>query len=134
VSRDPELRDSWRREWIDSISELADLELQQRRWLDRLNTNPHWSFVEFNECYFSDLGIADGYGEVLAAGYVSKQEVAAIQPFHDAFKRYQPPNDNTYDNQSILGDPAWQRLVTAAGEARQKIIDLGTQSDLRGSE
>jgi hypothetical protein len=44
-------RDILREQWWGSLSEIADLALQRRTWLDPKNGNPHWSYVEFGYSY-----------------------------------------------------------------------------------
>jgi hypothetical protein len=39
--------------WFASVAEIADIDLQHRKWLDPTNTNPHWSYIEF-VCSYPD--------------------------------------------------------------------------------
>lgn len=52
-----EQRANWRSNWLSSIQELADLEMQRATWLNPHNGNPHYSFVEYIEVYFDDLAV-----------------------------------------------------------------------------
>jgi len=40
-------KELWRDRWLSCINELTSIELQRKSWLDKSNTNPHWTFVEF---------------------------------------------------------------------------------------
>ena len=119
-----EQRKSWRRNWLRSLLDLSDLQLQQR-WLDRRITNPAWSYVEFICSYFNDCGIDNGYDSLIRNGFVTQEEYFAIQNFHKALENYAEPN-GCYDPQEILNDHKWQALVELGRRSAlelQKIID-----------
>lgn len=50
-----ELRRNWRRNWLGSVQELADIDTQRRLWLDLNVRNRHYSFVECLSCYFDGM-------------------------------------------------------------------------------
>ena len=121
---DEELRRNWRTRWLSSIQEFADDETQKRLWLDRENTNPHFSFVEYICCYFDDLGLSDGnYDWALNEGLLSADEVAAVADFHRAADAYDSPTDD-YDHEAILADPEWALVVAAAKRAQDSLAQL----------
>ena len=121
---DEELRRNWRTRWLSSIQEFADDETQKRLWLDRENTNPHFSFVEYICCYFDDLGLSDGnYDWALNEGLLSADEVAAVAHFHRAADAYDSPTDD-YDHEAILADPEWALVVAAAKRAEDPLAQL----------
>jgi hypothetical protein len=58
---------------------LTSIDLQKASWLDKENTNPHWSFVEFICCYFDDLALDDNYKSEINEGFVSIEEYNLIR-------------------------------------------------------
>lgn len=118
MSVDHELRRSWRTKWLSLIQEFADYETQRRLWLDPNNTNPHYAFVEYFCCYFDDLGLSDrGYDRAIKEGLVSRDEVEAVDHFHQIAGTYKSPTDDD-DHETILADPNWAALVEAARRAQ----------------
>ena len=121
---DEEVRHNWRKFWLSSIAEFADFETQKRKWLDAENTNPHWSFVEYMCNYFDDLGLqVVGYEGRINEGFVTKEEVAAVENFDRIADSYASPT-NDYDHKAILSDPKWHEVVQAAQEAQQRLLAL----------
>ncbi len=119
-----EQRESWRENWLGSIQEFADIEIQKRMWLDASNTNPHFSFVEYFCCYFDDLNLSsNGYISALDSGLVNAKEVAAVADFHQIADTYKSPTD-VYDHQTILSDPLWLEVVAAALRAQSLLVEL----------
>jgi hypothetical protein len=119
-----ELRRNWRTNWLSSIQEFADDDIQRRLWLDATNTNPHFSFVEYFCCYFDDLGLSDsGYEWAVREGLLSESEVRAVARFHKIADAYDCPTDD-YDHQAILEDPKWTEVVAAAKEAQAQLFRL----------
>ena len=53
----------WRENWLISINELTDYNLQKTSWLNKETKSPHWSYVEFMCSYFNDLTLENGYEE-----------------------------------------------------------------------
>ena len=101
----------WRERWLSCINELTSLDLQKKSWLDKTNTNPHWSFVEFMNCYFDDLAIDDNYKYQLDKGWVTKKEYEIIKSWHIALDKYNSPKNDNYDNEAILNDPKWMEIL-----------------------
>jgi hypothetical protein len=127
------LRGTWRAEWLRSIQELADLDMQRATWVNPANPNPHDSFVEYVECYFDDLGLTEqdgGYSARIAEGLLSPAEAAAVSEFHALFDHYEPPNGDS-DAQAVLDDPAWQRVVDAAKDAQHRLTRIIDDPDER---
>lgn len=116
---------NWRKLWLCSIEEFADYETQRQIWLNRENTNPHFSFVEYMSCYFDDLSLSDrGYSWALTEGYVSKEEHDAVARFHKIADTYDAPANDNYDHAAILNDPAWEAVVLAAQAAQRTLETL----------
>ena len=102
----------WRNRWLSSINELTSYELQKKSWLDKTNTNPHWSFVEFMCSYFDDLAIDNDYETPIRAEWISKNEYEVIKIWHKKLNSYKSPKNNDYDVEAILNDKLWQAIVT----------------------
>ena len=107
--------------WLDSLDEVANLELQRVSWLNSTNTNPHWSYIELVECYFEQFDLGKGYGYAVESGIVSPAEAATAAAFHALFSAYKPPYGDAYNNAGILADPKWH-VVTAA--ARETLVNI----------
>lgn len=130
-----ELRTNWRANWLTSIQELADLEMQRATWLSPHNGNPHYSFVEYIEVYFDDLllgNVDGGYAARVAEGLLSDEEAAAAAKLHTILDRYESPTDDC-DHSAILEDPAWHRVVGAAREAQASLSTMIVQPEERAS-
>ena len=120
---EPEARRGWRREWFEAISNISDLELQKKMWLDKNNKNPVWSYVEFAETYFDRLNNTD-YNELVSVGYLTRDESRSVQQFHDAIEAYEPPGRDNWDLKRILKDPAWLHVVECAQNAIDRLRQL----------
>ncbi len=127
-----EQRHGWRTGWLSSIQEFADSETQSRMWLDPTNTNPHWSFVEVNCCYFDRLYLSvGGYDWALGRGFICEEEVEAVAEFHKIAGIYRSPTDD-YDHKAILEDTGWKNVVFAAKKAQLALSKLlNTQAELK---
>ena len=125
---DPEheasLRKTWRARWLGSLEELGDIAMQRATWLNPVNSNPHYSYVEYRECYFSDLDLGDGYASLVADGYVSPAEAEAVASFHLLFKAYGAPTNDGYDHAAILADRRWLMVADAARAAADQLAGL----------
>jgi hypothetical protein len=115
----------WRQRWLSSINELTSLRLQQESWLDRNNsTNPHWSFIEFWECYIDDTLGAEDYTYFLDLGWVSQEEYDAIKVWHNSLEAYQSPANDDYDHDAILKDSKWIEIVRLGEIAKQRLVTM----------
>ena len=114
-------RELWRERWLGCINELTSLDLQKKSWLDRTNTNPHWSFVEFMCSYFDDLATEDNYKYQLDKGWVAKNEYEIIESWHIALDKYNSPKNDDYDNEAILNDPKWVEILQIGLTARDEL-------------
>ncbi|MBK9514623.1 MAG: hypothetical protein IPO05_13605 [Flavobacteriales bacterium] len=117
-------RDSWREGWLGCINALTSIELQRKAWLDRTNTNPSWSFVEFMCSYFDDLSIDNNYKIQVERRWVTSNELEVIKNWHEALSRYQSPNNDDYDDESILNDPKWLSIVQLGVVAKRTLTDM----------
>ena len=121
-----EYRATWRGDWLSSIQELADLAMQRATWLNPQCENRHYSFVEYVECYFTDLLLREeegGYPARLADNLLSPEEAAAASQLHIVFSNYRPPTDR-FDHRAILEDPEWLCVVEAAQAAQALLATM----------
>ena len=121
----------WRERWLDSINELTSLHLQIKYWLDKDSTNPHWSFVEFMCTYFDDLSLGDNYQYALNNGRVTGQEFGIIREWHEALDKYNPPDNDDYDNEAVLNDEKRRAIVTTGRTVREKLKSVLTADEIR---
>ncbi|GAA4842227.1 hypothetical protein [Algivirga pacifica] len=105
------IEEIWRNRWLSCINELTSLRLQRESWLDKTNSNPHWSFVEFMCSYFDDLGIDNNYAHQLNNDLISNKEFEIIKPWHELLDKYNSPKNDDYDVEKILEDKEWQLIV-----------------------
>ncbi len=113
----------WRERWLGSINELTSLELQTKSWLDKENTNPHWSFVEFMCSYFDDLVIDNNYEYPLHNSWITNREYEIIRDWHQALSAYDSPNNNDHDNDAILKDNTWRDILQLGIDSRHKLAE-----------
>jgi hypothetical protein len=130
MTQNNELRRNWRINWLRSVQEVADRATQKRMWLDKENTNPHFSFVEYLCCYFNGLGLEDGYQRAVSGGLLTSGEAKAVAAFHSIFNAYCPPNGD-YDHEAILADPKWNDVVLGAQQAQAALLDIIDDTDER---
>ncbi|MPM08933.1 hypothetical protein SDC9_55249 [bioreactor metagenome] len=124
-------RNIWRGNWLSCINELTSLNLQKQCWLDKTNTNPHWSFVEFMCCYFDDLAIEDNYKYPLENGWLAKQEFEIIKDWHESLGKYESPNNNDYDHQAILSDSRWLDILQMGLAMKSKLEAILDENERR---
>lgn len=132
IAPNPERRARWRNDWLSSIEELANLDMQRATWLNLTNANPHYSYIEYLECYFTDLCLSDGYAARVADGFLSSDEAAAASQLHSLLDRYKPPTDE-FDRQAILQDPRWLQVVSAAKVAQAMLATMLNDPEERKS-
>lgn len=104
-------RELWRNRWLSCLNELTPLKLQRESWLDKTNSNPHWSFVEFMCSYFDDLGIDNNYEYQLKKEWISKKEFETIKQWHELLDKYNSPKNNDYNHTSIIEDNTWELII-----------------------
>jgi len=93
-------------------------------WLNELNQNPHFSYIEYMCKYFDDLCFdADGYDWAIKQRLVSEDEARAVAGFHEIASDYESPTDD-YDHRAILSDPNWKQVVDAAKLAQASLIKI----------
>ncbi len=118
-----EIRPGWRRGWLESIAEFADLELQRRSWLGGDDyKSPYWSFVEWMCRYFDDYSLSDGYATFVTDGLVTLEEADVLREFHAAAYAYKAPGGDDYNHSAILADPEWLNVVSLADTARLSLL------------
>ena len=114
----------WRNKWLICINELTSLGLQKNSWLNKSNTNPHLTFIEFMSSYFDDLDIEKDYNKVLTEGWVSKSEFETIRIWHELLDKYDSPNNDDQDHKAILLDKEWQLIVEKGRKAKIELSKL----------
>lgn len=119
-------KEIWRERWLVSINELTSIDLQKKSWLMKENENPHWSFIEFTNCYFDDLCLDDDYLDVLKSNWVSIEEFEILKNWHFKLKSYNPPNDDYYNHELILKDINWIELVEFGKKVRVELLNFFT--------
>ena len=120
----PDVRSAWRQNWLGSLQELADFDIQKRAWLNPTNANPHYSYVEYVASYFDDLQLAarDGYASAVEEGLLTPAEASAVADFHARFDAYVDLGHS--DPKVILADPQWLGVVEAARSAQAGLLVL----------
>jgi hypothetical protein len=120
----------WRLRWLTAIQAFADTHTQRTRWLDPLEENPHFSFIECMCVYFDDVlwGEDDPYSRQVDAGILNDIEAAAVADFHALADQYKSPTGDDWDAHAILNDPAWQQVVAAAQQAQCRLLAVLTNS------
>ena len=119
----------WREKWLFYINELTSLKLQKKSWLDKTQTNPHWSFVEFMCSYFDDLSIDDNYKYQLDKRWLTKKEFEIIKNWHIALDNYNSPKDDNYDNEVIVNDPNWIEISQLGFATRDELTKVLNESE-----
>ena len=109
-----------RRHWLACVNEISDFSLQRSTWLDPMNRNPHWSYIEFVCSYPDDeqLRFAKDHG------FVRADEFEAFKVLRVALDSHKAPNDDDYDNAAILADPAWHDVVATARNVKQRLLSI----------
>lgn len=111
----------WRDRWLSCINELTSFELQRKSWVDKSNTNPHWSFVEFMCSYFDDLGIDNNYEFQLKKDWITKKELDSIAAWHELLDKYKSPKKDDYDVEAILTDKKWLMIIEEGEKAKNEL-------------
>ena len=120
-------RNVWRENWLRSINELTSIELQEKTWFS--NENPHYSFVEFMNCYFDDLFLRDNYKTVLNEGLITKQEFEIIKDWHLKLDNYTAPNNDDYNHKLILKDLNWISIVKLGEKVKNNLSTIITYEE-----
>jgi hypothetical protein len=130
IPSEAEQRRHWRLMWLSSLQAFGDSETQQKRWLDPMERNPHYSLVECMCCYFDDafLGEENAYEKRLDRGHITAEEAAAVADFHSLAKAYKSPSGDDWDAEAVLHDPGWRNVVDAARRAQERLQPLLTDS------
>jgi len=124
---DRDQRRIWRERWLASLTEISALEYQRRTWGQ--TSNPHDGYVEYAECYFTDLLRGGSYETPIAEGFLSFEEAFVVAEFHLKFDQYKPVDPYAFGQ--IIADPAWIEVTEAARRARQALLKLVTDSEER---
>jgi hypothetical protein len=119
----------WRERWLSCINELTSFELQKKSWLDKTQTNPHWSFVEFMCSYFDDLGIDDNYKYSLEKGWLTDHEFEIIKDWHEALDKYDAPKNDDHDLVEILNDPQWIDILQSGLTMKSKLASTLNETE-----
>lgn len=128
---DKELKQRWRLYWLQTIFELANINLQKMAWIEQDNAkwpdDEAWisSFDESMSAYFDILALDDAYEKALANGNVSTKEAEAAQKLHQHILAYIEPSEDPHE---ILNDEEWIELTHVAQELWQRLKENITSS------
>jgi hypothetical protein len=122
-------RSKWRFNWLSCIAQLTSIDLQRTSWLDARNQNPHWSFVEFNCCYFDDCRLSEGYSKLINDSFVTQEEYLVLHDWHRDLDKYNAPTNDQRDHEKILSDSRWLRVVEIGNAARQQLESILTNDE-----
>ena len=112
--------------WLfQTLAALGDLEFQRATWLDPEMQNPHFTYVEFVECFY-DTGAGDWrvlqktapdapFSWLFGAGRINEAERELLWGVHLALSADEQPDD--YDHAAILSSPTWLEVVRVASNA-----------------
>lgn len=117
-------KELWRNRWLSCINELTSLNLQRQSWVDKRNSNPHWSFVEFMSSYFDDLGIDNNYEYQLKQGWITRTEVDTVSTWHQLLDKYVSPKKDDYDVEAILSDKNWLVIIEEGEKAKNELSKI----------
>lgn len=133
IPSEEDQRRYWRLNWLSSVQAFCDTDVQQSRWCDPQEPNPHYSFVECMCCYFDDafVGEENAYLKLIERGHLTRDEASSVEEFHSLADAYQSPTQDDYDVKAILSDPAWHLVVSAAQNARHQLLRVLTEPDER---
>ena len=112
----------WRENWLISINELTDYNLQKISWLNKETKSPHWSFAEFMCSYFNDLTLENGYEEYLKIDWVTEKEYLVLKNWHNQLEKYKSPNENDWADDLILNDKNWIEIVKIGKTAKENLF------------
>jgi hypothetical protein len=112
-----------RSRWFASVAEIADIDLQRRKWLDPTNTNPHWSYIEF-VCSYPD---SDQLTDARARGWLAARQFNILCDLCNTILSHSATRGDDQDNAAILDDPAWLEVVSCAQRAREELLSTVTK-------
>ncbi len=110
---------------FQTLAALGDLEFQRATWLDPEMQNPHFTYVEFTECFY-DLAAGDWrvlekiapdapFTWLFGAGRIDEAERDLLWGVHLALSADKQPDG--YDHEAILASPSWREVVRVASNA-----------------
>jgi len=117
-------KELWRNRWLSCINEFTSLNLQRQAWVNKRNSNPHWSFVEFMSSYFDDLGIDNNYEYQLKQGWVTRTELDTVSTWHQLLYKYNSPKNDDYDVEAILCDKNWLVIIEEGEKAKNELCEI----------
>ena len=117
---------SMRLQLLDSLCELSSIHLQTACWTNPNNANPHFSLVEFVET--SPFRTTEALEHEKASGVITETEYKVLAGLAVALAGYSPPNNDWYNHEAVLKDPAWHRVTEAAASALSELLALSFNS------
>jgi hypothetical protein len=117
---DPESRNTWRTNWIDSLEFFADRTFQEDLWSGKVKSAID-CYPEAISAYFDQLNLQDDYEWALQEALLSNEEFDAVKDFHEKLVKYTPPNEDPWNYRAILKDSNWYLVCDAAKEALEKL-------------
>lgn len=75
---------------------------------------------------------SDANGSILRIKkLVTPDEASAVAFLHQLLDRHEAPEGKDHDNERILADPAWHKIVEEAGRAKTALLALLSDPDER---
>ena len=102
-------------EYLRSISSIADLEYQERVWIN--NQGPECQAYDDAVCDFFDIGdpILDEYQNF----GISKSQYQILKQFRDQFEAFADADDRPYLPEEFIDTPEWDEITKMAKEVLQ---------------
>lgn len=124
-----QVRRCFRYEWLASIQQFCEAVVQPVS-AQRAARVPGCEERLLDYFHNGFMGGVDlDYAVALEKGFVTEQEVVTVQEFHELVDRYEAPNGDWFDDQTILADPAWSMIVAKARRAREDLMAILSDPD-----
>ena len=117
-------KEIWRENWLNSINELTDLNVQKQSLLNEKLKSPHWSFTEFMCSYFDDLFGDFNYEHYVSENWITENEYLIIKDWHNKLDKYESPNENEWADNLILNDEKWLNILEIGEVANRNLSKI----------
>jgi hypothetical protein len=122
-------KEIWRENWLNSINELTDLNVQKQSWLNEKLKSPHWSFAEFMCSYFDDLFGSLNYDHFVSENWITENEYLIIKDWHKKLDKYKSPSENEWADNLILNDGEWLEILKIGEVAKCNLAKILSESE-----
>ena len=122
-------KEIWRENWLHSINELTDLNVQKQSWLNEKLKSPHWSFAEFMCSYFDDLFGSLNYDHFVSENWITENEYLIIKDWHKKLDKYKSPSENEWADNLILNDKKWLKILKIGEVAKRNLAKILTENE-----